>query len=223
MVDKKSNKERFIALKNDTTLTFGQFLEAIREPVISRNRWASDIGFSRGAVEAYERKGRLPDIDYLAELSAVTGYDLMDLIARRIMEGKATPETKAKASTVFLSYNSSEEKVDYERIGNQFNNEISETNFLYNHTKMVSKVTIKKCLFYSDNNCSIEIDTSDTSISKGTFAFGSIEEPMIKVIKPRLDGSYIVSDEAEEEMYTQEQLENVPIIGRVVSVQIKRD
>lgn len=67
---------------------FGDFIMQIRDKVLSRPAMAEKYIWHVNTIKAYEKDGRLPDIDYLAALSVETGHCFADLVNKRLMAGK---------------------------------------------------------------------------------------------------------------------------------------
>ena len=67
---------------------FGNFIMELRDAKLSRPDMAAFCGYHANTIKAYEKDGRLPDVDYLAALAKVTEHPLADLIAKRLSAGK---------------------------------------------------------------------------------------------------------------------------------------
>lgn len=67
---------------------FGDFIMELRDAKLSRPDMAAFCGYHANTIKAYEKDGRLPDVDYLAALAKVTDHSLADLIAKRLSAGK---------------------------------------------------------------------------------------------------------------------------------------
>lgn len=67
---------------------FGEFIKAIRDKILSRPAMAEKTGLHVNTIKGYEQDGRLPDVDYLAQLAIETGYSFADLLNKRLLAGK---------------------------------------------------------------------------------------------------------------------------------------
>lgn len=64
---------------------FGKLLKDIRHEHLSREEIAKRYNRHPNTIKNYENKGRMADIEYLALLAVVTGYNFLDLITKRLL------------------------------------------------------------------------------------------------------------------------------------------
>lgn len=67
---------------------FGEFIKVIRDKSLSRPAMAEKTGLHVNTIKGYEQDGRLPDVDYLAQLAIETGHSFADLLNKRLLAGK---------------------------------------------------------------------------------------------------------------------------------------
>lgn len=67
---------------------FGEFIKVVRDKILSRPAMAEKTGLHVNTIKGYEQDGRLPDVDYLAQLAIETGHSFADLLNKRLLAGR---------------------------------------------------------------------------------------------------------------------------------------
>ncbi|MEE2025064.1 XRE family transcriptional regulator [Alkalimonas mucilaginosa] len=75
---------------------FGEFIKMVRDKVLSRPQMAEKTGLHINTIKGYEQEGRLPDVDYLAQLAIETGHSFADLLNKRLLAGRVGQVAKDK-------------------------------------------------------------------------------------------------------------------------------
>jgi len=190
-------------LRSLLDVNFNHFLKLLREAFITRAEWLKVVGMSRTAVESYEMKDRLPDIDYIVKLSALTGYDLTDLIKRRVLAGGATEMTMGWVHQSLPSQSTNES----ERYNPHNLREIENKNSLLimSGNKYVEK-----------SYCNYREFTG--SLKDGLYAFKRLNGISVKQVEERLNSDIVISDKDSAELYRQEDVSDLPILGEVTEL-----
>lgn len=74
---------------------FGNLLKEIRNGHLTQDAIAKRFGCHLNTIKNYENKGRVPDIEYLAVLSAESGYSFKELIYKRLLISQQENELPA--------------------------------------------------------------------------------------------------------------------------------
>jgi len=201
-----SRQQIFEELQAMKDVSFNHFIKLLREAFISRAEWLNVVGMSRTAVESYEMKDRLPDIDYIAKLSMFTGYDLSDLIRRRIYAGGAHNSVLGWVNQSLPSHPNGQHNIldfePYEEIKNS-NNLLGVTG---NWSIGKSRCAIKN---FSGN------------LTDGLFLFDTSNAAVVKQVRERVDGNFVISDKDSAELYTPKEANELDVLGQVTDLHFK--